>query len=94
MVNRYQGNTGRIQRIPEPVQQAVSVSPPEKPILKKPSPNQSGDGINRSVQRILQRISPGNLEIEDMVLLLLLYLLYRESGDREFLITLVAFLFL
>ena len=91
MVNRYQGNTGRVKQIPEPIKHDAPARLPER---KKPSPNHSGDGISRSVQRILQRLSPGNLELEDVVLLLLLYLLYRESGDREFLITLGAFLLL
>ena len=34
---------------------------------------------------LLERIGPGRLETEDLMLALLFYLLYRESGDLEFL---------
>ena len=46
------------------------------------------------MQRLFSRISPANMECEDLILLLILYLLYRESGDLEFLITIAAFLLL
>ena len=35
-----------------------------------------------------------DLETEDLLLLLILYLLYRESGDSEWLLTLAAMIFL
>ena len=104
MVNRYQGNTGRVQRIPEP-QRAQSAPPvlqreqksgPEvrPPQTKKPPPGPSGGGIQGPIQTFLRRFSPGQLDQEDILLLLILYLLYRESGNREFLIMLGAFLVL
>ena len=34
------------------------------------------------------------MEQEDLILMLILFLLWRESGDRELLIALGAFLFL
>ena len=37
------------------------------------------------LQGLLGRLSPGRLETGDLMLALLFYLLYRESGDREFL---------
>ena len=43
---------------------------------------------------ILDRLSPQCLEQEDLILMLILFLLWRESGDRELLIALGAFLFL
>ena len=43
---------------------------------------------------ILNRLSPQRLEQEDLILMLILFLLWRESGDRELLIALGAFLFL
>lgn len=43
---------------------------------------------------ILNRLSPQRLEQEDLILALILFLLWRESGDRELLIALGAFLFL
>jgi hypothetical protein len=39
-------------------------------------------------------ISLGDLETEDIILMLILYLMYRESGDIELLIALGAMLFL
>lgn len=95
MVNRYFGNTGRVQRIPE--QNTPPLEKPEPrdlPLMKNPPPRRPGGGLDRSIQRFLSRISPANMEQEDLILILILYLLYRESGDLEFLITLAAFLLL
>ena len=96
MVNRYIGNTGRVQRIPEqmPPRQAGQTRRDDVHPAKKPPPKMNGGGLDRSVQRLMSRISPGNMEREDLILLLILYLLYRESGDLEFLITLAAFMLL
>lgn len=104
MVNRYIGNTGRVQRIPEQTPTRREQQSPTEAFeqqhradihpVKKPPPNMHGGGLDRSVQRLLSRISPGNMEREDLILLLILYLLYRESGDLEFLITLAAFMLL
>lgn len=97
MVNRYIGNTGRVQRIPE------SRPEPEVPHeqrhmepkpMQKPPPKNIGGGINHSMQGLMRRINNVRLDQEDLILLLILYLLYRESGDTEFLITLAAFVFL
>ena len=46
------------------------------------------------IHSILNRLSPQRLEQEDLLLMLILFLLWRESGDRELLIALGAFLFL
>ena len=43
---------------------------------------------------LLNRLSPQRLEQEDLILMLILFLLWRESGDKELLIALGAFLFL
>ena len=39
---------------------------------------------------LLDRLSPEKLETEDLILLLILYLLYRDSGDSELLIMMGA----
>ena len=44
------------------------------------------------LRRLLSR-GLGELETEDLLLMLILYLLYRESGDRDWLMTLGAMLF-
>lgn len=96
MVNRYFGNTGRVQRIPEdnPPRQTEQARQVDVHPAKKPPPRMNGGGLDRSMQRLFSRISPANMEREDLILLLILYLLYRESGDLEFLITIAAFLLL
>ena len=43
---------------------------------------------------ILGRLDIANWETEDLLLMLVLYLMYRESGDSELLIILAAMLFL
>ena len=76
MINRYEGNTGRVTRMPEP----QDLPPPPRP----PGPRPGMD---------LRRLLPGigeELDAEDMLLLLILYLLYRESGDQELLVIMGA----
>lgn len=55
----------------------------------------TGDGRGEG-QRINALTMPGGaaLETEDLILLLILYLMYRESGDKELLIALGAMLLL
>lgn len=51
-------------------------------------------GIRSSLDGILSRLDPGRLETEDLLVLAILWLLYRDSGDRELLIAMGAYLFL
>ena len=59
-----------------------------------PHHNNRCGGNQMNLNAILNRLSPQHLEQEDLLLMLILYLLWRESGDRELLIALGAFLFL
>ena len=61
-------------------------------LAEKPPRPKSGRGGD--LNAILNRLSPQHLEQEDLILMLILFLLWRESGDRELLIALGAFLFL
>ena len=83
MLNRYQGNTGRVVRIddgqPKPAPPPMQPKPPEK----KPP------GIFDKLTQLVPG-SLGELETEDIILLLILYLMYRESGDSELLIIMGA----
>ena len=110
MINRWQGNSGRVQRFPEqhdrapiPIKKPESVprvasayapprkfvppsSPPLYPPAKKPA------GLLKSLEG-LKKLIPGKaeeLETEDLILLLILYLMYRESGDSELLMIMGA----
>ena len=56
----------------------------------KPPPGLPGGGL----QQLLQKFSLADLESEDLLLILVLYLMYRESGDKELLFILGGMLFL
>ena len=89
MYKRYHGNSGRVERVEErPIPPPPVFAPPPPPVPPRPP---------GSLTRLLGQHLPGGreaLEAEDLLLLLVLYLLYRESGDRELLIMMGAVLFL
>ena len=100
MYNRYYGNSGRVERVVGPEPRHV---PPPRP-GPHPHPPRPGpppeerppgppDGLSGLFERILRRVAPGRLETEDLLLVAVLYLLYRECGDREFLLAIAAYLF-
>ena len=86
-MNRYNAATGKREHISEPER-----LPPEKREPPRPKPGRGGSGMD--LNAILNRLSPQRMEQEDLLLILILFLLWRESGDRELLIALGAFLFL
>ena len=99
MAKRYEGNTGRVRPLEEHTEPRERPAPPPEPPRREP-PRPPGPGQNplsELLPRQLQRMLSGSLrdlETEDVLLLLILYLLYRESGDPYFLLTLAAMLFL
>ena len=92
VINRYQGNSGRFtrysdaeDRAPKPLSQrpgSVQMSAPPK---RAQSPLGALDSLGRLLPEKL-----GELENEDFILLLILYLMYRESGDSDLLIIMGA----
>lgn len=93
--NRYIGNTGQVIRVQDADSRVSAAAPPErhsgteKPRTEKrpPSPpSLFGSGLGG----LLSNLSPDKLELEDILLLLIFYLLYRESGDRDFLLMMGA----
>jgi len=84
MINRYEGNTGRVTRLPEPQD-----LPPPPPRPGPPPPRPPGLLSGLDPGRLLSGLGEG-FEAEDLMLLLILYLLYRESGDPELLVILGA----
>jgi len=85
MYNRYQGNSGRVERVGEPPEKEVPREVPwEAPEERRPPSPLSG--LSGELGRVFRRLQPDRLETEDLLLLCVLYLLYRESGDEEFLI--------
>ena len=81
MINRYEGNTGRVTRMPEP--QDLPPPPKRRAPPRHTAPPAAPPGS------LLPGLGEG-FETEDVLLLLILYLLYRESGDQELLIILGA----
>lgn len=91
MPKRYQGNSGRYAwvepraparppQIPPGPPRSFGAPPPMRPAPPQPP------GFS-----LLPKLL-GELETEDLILLLLCYLLYRESGDSDWLIVLGAFM--
>ena len=119
-MNRYEGNTGRFIRMPEPepdlrprrsppppprpAQPPGPQPPPPRPTPPTPRPARPpqpppdrrppAGGLGGILDGILGRLDIANWETEDLLLMLVLYLMYRESGDSELLIILAAMLFL
>ena len=89
MYNRYQGNTGRVERVEE----AAAPPPPQRPVPPRPEerrPPSPLSGLSSELGRLLSRLSPLQMETEDLLLFMVLYLLWRESGDEDFLFMLAG----
>ncbi|MGE4353000.1 MAG: hypothetical protein AB7D36_02810 [Oscillospiraceae bacterium] len=112
-MNRYQGNTGRVQRVAdvtEPqrghVQAEGGPPPPQKlqnfyqprplpfaPNIKLPRFLSGGSHgslgilseIEDSLGGLISRFVQMDLETEDLILLMIIWLMYKESGDEELL---------
>ena len=77
---------------PSPLPKQGEASPPPPPKAKTPSgPLRE---LGRGLDGILSRLDPSRLATEDLLVLAVLWLLYRESGDKELLIAMGAYLFL
>ena len=85
MYNRYRGNGSRPERmeVHPSAKSPTPCRPPFPPPSAKP-PKRSGlipEKLTKSL---------ASLETEDLLLILILYLMYRESGDKELLIIMGA----
>lgn len=81
--NLYRGNGSRAERVDE--HRRTEQPRPQPPQRRKPAPPPAGLPILGELPKKL-----GELETEDLLLILILYLMYRESGDRELLIIMGA----
>ena len=86
MYNRYHGNSGRFERVEEPAAPRTGAPPPPPPARP--------DGGIRELGRLLGRLSPARLETEDLLLIAVFWLLFRESRDAEFLFLIAGILLL
>ena len=88
MYKRYQGNSGKVVW----VEDTPRPSPPPQPQDPARRPPPGGAAQRRPAPRppVGLRLTEMDLETEDLLLLLILYLLYRESGDSELLMIIGA----
>lgn len=85
MPKRYQGNSGRYDWVPPPeMPPAPERRPPPAGPPRRPPARPPGFSL---LPKLL-----GELETEDLILMLLCYLLYRDSGESDWLIALGAML--
>lgn len=102
--NRYNGSTGERTRVEEPLppEKAQSGSPlPRESAPERPPPPPENEktppspllSLRSGLDGIFERLDPKRLETEDLLVLAILWLLYRESGDWELLIALGAYYF-
>ena len=85
--NRYQGSTGRAQRVDT---EPKAPPPPPAPEQESPPPVAAPPEYRAGpLNGVL-----GRLETEDWQVIAILYLAYRSSGDWEMLAALGAYLFL
>ena len=90
MYKLYHGSGGQPRRVEELPRSPLSPPPPRP---GPPGPEGFAEPIRQAIESLFGRVT-GELETEDLILLLILYLLYRESGDVEMLFILGAMLLL
>ena len=82
MVKRYEGNTGRVRQIPEHLPEPPRREPAPPHRGPDPPPPPLGAGLlPRQLQRLFSA-SLGELETEDLLLLLILYLSTGRAATR------------
>lgn len=86
-MNRYDAKTGTVQHVPEPEELGGGASqeraPDGRAEYRKP-PGTSG--ILDVLGGLLSKVKSSVPETEDLIMIGVLYLMYRESGDIEFLL--------
>lgn len=98
-MNVYSGLTGGVERRPEPDMTAAAFSdrrpePQSFPSAGKQKEPSSQTGILKGLGGLFSRIMDSKPQTEDLLLIGVMYLLYRESGDIEFLLIAGAMLFM
>ncbi|MBR0040733.1 MAG: hypothetical protein IJP64_05080 [Oscillospiraceae bacterium] len=93
MYKVYRGSGGPPRRVEDDHERRAHPQRSPLPAPGRPGPESFAEPIRQAVESLLGRIT-GELETEDLILLLILYLLYRESGDIEMLFILGAMLLL
>ena len=92
--NRYRGGYGRPERVempPPAPRRSVSPLPPPEPAPPEPAPPRPPV---RNAPPGLSFPALNRLDTEDWLVMAILYLAYRSSGDWEMLAALGAYLFM
>lgn len=84
MYNRYRGNGSR----PERMEDHPSARQTAPRVPKLPPPKNPPSIVGALPEKLGKSLL--SLETEDLLLILILYLMYRESGDRELLLIMGA----
>jgi hypothetical protein len=79
-----QRKTAQETRAPEPM--------PEKGLVSSAAKAPQGERTAMNLQSFLKKIEAVGMETDDLILALILFLMYRESGDKDLLILLGAML--
>lgn len=68
--------------------------PAPVPARRETRPPQRGDKLSGAVGALMHKLESvsANMETDDLIMALILYLMYRESGDKDLLIMLGAML--
>jgi len=109
MYRVYEGNSGRSRKVeeprraasfrgktlaPVPTRQEKKEPERERREIPKSKPPGPGTGLSGDLAKLMGKLGSLSLETEDLLLIAVLYLMYRESGDKELLIMIGALLFL
>ena len=98
-MNRYSGNTGYMGKVQEPPysrapgREERGRGEPGREERGRKKPSGLADIVG-GLGGILSRVNAAVPENEDLLLIAVLYLLYKESGDIEFLLIAGALLFM
>lgn len=80
-----------------PPREAPPAPPPDPPGQSRPAPNGPGraaDGLTSFLRHILDRLHMDHVDTGDLLLLILLFFLFREDADEELLVSLGLLLIL
>jgi len=96
MYNRYiRNDNGSYSRIPEEESHRPPPPPPrQEPPAKQEKPPTGTDGQNGMFRTLLDQFHFDHIDIGDLLLLGLLFFLYREQADEELLVALGLLLIL
>ncbi len=77
-----------------PLPESKKESSPGKKCGHQTAPPSPGLGLSGELGKLFGKLGSLSLETEDLLLMAVLYLMYRESGDKELLIMIAALVFI